>query len=267
MKSINRDKLIAENVIREYVRKRISKKLQEQKMFENTLRKHIRKLLEAETGTEEPSVYTGINVLADLLKNIIPNIEDDYKMLTTSSYQRESFRNHMIHAIKNALNPVQAVSDAERVGENYEFEISEDYLLEAIKIDIGDEEKEEKVSGEFIDIEDQEDEKGSFGAGLEDQNETGRNFAHDSFKKIEKQIVDAYDMLADEEDEKLFYDYLLTNMMLYFDKFEDELQSTLPDQTTPEYEKEKDAADNMEVDQEEEEEIGAEDAEELSPTS
>ena len=209
------------------------------------------------------------NDLADLLKNIIPTIEDDYKMLTTSSHQRESFRNHMIHAIKNALNPVQAVSDAERVGESYEFEISKEYLTDALKIDLGGEDEEESVSGEFIDIEDQEDEKGDFGAGLEDQNETGRNFAHDSFKRVEKQIVDAYDMLADEEDEKLFYDYLLTNIMLYFDKFEDELQSTLPDQSTPEYEKEKEAVDDTEVDQdqEEDEEIGAEDAEELSPTS
>ena len=238
MKTINRDKLIAENLIRDYVRKRIVYKLEEQKKFENVLRKHIRSLLEAETGTEEPSVYTGINVLADLLKNIIPNIEDDYKMLTTSKEQRESFRNHMLHAIKNALNPVQAVADAERVGESYEFEVDKKYLLEKLKIDLGGDE-EESVSGEFIDIEDSDDEKGSFGAGLEDQNETGRNFAHDSFKKVEKQIVDAYDMLADQEDEKLFYDYLLTNMMLYFDKFEDELQAKLPDQTTPEYEQEK----------------------------
>ena len=46
-------------------------------------------------------------------------------------------------------------------------------------------------------------------------------------------------MLADEEDQNLFYDYLLTNMLLYFDKFEDELQANLPDATTPEYEKEK----------------------------
>ena len=30
--------------------------------------KTIRRLLEAETGTEEPSIYTGINVLADLLE-------------------------------------------------------------------------------------------------------------------------------------------------------------------------------------------------------
>ena len=71
------------------------------------------------------------------------------------------------------------------------------------------------------------------------RNETGRNFAQDSFKRVEKQIVDAYDMLADEKDQKLFYDYLLTNVMLYFDKFEDELTETLPDVTTPEYEEEK----------------------------
>jgi hypothetical protein len=51
--------------------------------------------------------------------------------------------------------------------------------------------------------------------------------------------VDAYDMLADEEDQNLFYDYLLTNMLLYFDKFEDALAGSLPDTTTPEYEKEK----------------------------
>ena len=47
-------------------------------------------------------------------------------------------------------------------------------------------------------------------------------------------------MLADEEDQQIFYDYLLTNILLYFDKFEDELQAELPDITTPEYEKEKD---------------------------
>ena len=45
-------------------------------------------------------------------------------------------------------------------------------------------------------------------------------------------------MLADEEDKDVFYDYLITNMLLYFDKFEDELQSDLPDVTTDEYEAE-----------------------------
>ena len=46
-------------------------------------------------------------------------------------------------------------------------------------------------------------------------------------------------MLGNDEDKKQFYDYLLTNLMLYFDKFEDELQETLPQTTTPEYEEAK----------------------------
>ena len=35
---------------------------------------------------------------------------------------------------------------------------------------------------------------------------------------VEKQIVEAYDMLADEKDQEMYYDYLITNMLLYFDK-------------------------------------------------
>ena len=45
-------------------------------------------------------------------------------------------------------------------------------------------------------------------------------------------------MLQNEEDQKLFYDYLITNLKLYFDKFEDELQPSLPEPTTDEYEAE-----------------------------
>ena len=45
-------------------------------------------------------------------------------------------------------------------------------------------------------------------------------------------------MLSNEEDQRLFYDYLITNLKLYFDKFEDELQPSLPEPTTDEYEAE-----------------------------
>jgi hypothetical protein len=54
-------------------------------------------------------------------------------------------------------------------------------------------------------------------------------------------------MLADEEDKDVFYDYLLTNMMLYFDKFEDELQADLPDVTTDEYEDEQEKDEDTEA--------------------
>jgi hypothetical protein len=259
MKTIPRDQIIAEELIREHVRKRISNKLEQQKIAENKIRKAIQKLiLEAEAGTEEPSTYTGINVLANLLEKIIPILQDAYKMLTTSPEQRESFRNHIIHAIKNSLRPIEVATNAEKLPEGYVFSVFPKSLLEDLKIDLDpqtDGEEEASVQGEFIDIEGKEE--GDDFVELEDQNETGRNFAADTFKNVEKQIVDAYDMLADDEDKELFYDYLITNMLLYFDKFEDELSNSLPDTTTPEYEEEKqeDSEEDMELGDESEEEL------------
>tara|TARA_R110002060_G_scaffold23166_14_gene31378 strand:- start:5401 stop:6150 length:750 start_codon:yes stop_codon:yes gene_type:complete len=237
MTIIDRQKLIAEELIREHVRKRISDKIEYDRLCENKLRTVIRRLVETETGTDEASNSTGINVLASLLEKIIPAIEESYTMLTTSPEQRESFRNHIIHAIKNTLKPIEAAAGA-NLPENFEFDIDKEYLTEKMLVDLTPEEDEvEDVEGEFIDIEGDEGEEEFI--QLDDQNETGRNFAATAFKQVEKQIVDAYDMLADEEDQQLFYDYLITNMLLYFDKFEDSLTAELPAATTPEYEKEK----------------------------
>ena len=239
--TIDRNQLIAEELIRAHIHKRISLKLYEQRLAENKIRKVVRKLIEAETGTEEASRSTGINVLADLLEKIIPTVEDDYKMLTTSDEQRESFRNHIIHAIENSLRPIESQNQGEKTVENIEYEIDADILSEKIAIDLdpqADGKEEQSVEGEFIDIEGTEGEGDQF-IQIEDQNETGRNFAAITFKAVEKQIVDAYDMLADDEDKDVFYDYLITNMLLYFDKFEDELVADLPEVTTDEYEDEK----------------------------
>jgi len=237
---INRDTLIAEELIREHIRSRISKKLDSASKVESLLREAIREIIkEAETGTEEPSTYTGINVLADLLKNIIPTIEDDYKMRAASEEQRESFRNHIVHAIKNTLRPIEVTSATDDMDENTVFEYDPRDLLEKVTLDVIEDEPED-LDGEFIDI-DQDDSEDQF-IQIDDQNETGRNFAAETFKAVEKQIVDAYDMLADDQDQDLFYDYLITNMLLYFDKFEDQLANELPDVTTPEYEEEKNSS-------------------------
>ena len=45
--------------------------------------------------------------------------------------------------------------------------------------------------------------------------------------------------MSDDEDREVFYDYLLTNLKLYFDKFEEELVAEIGEPTTPEYEQEK----------------------------
>ena len=136
MKTISRKTLIAEEMIRDHIRNRISNSLHEQKKAENVIRTLVQKLLsEAETGTEEPSQYTGINVLADLLEKIVPTLEDDYKMLTTSEEQRESFRNHIVHAIKNTLKPIETVDIGNNIPENMVFEIDSLLLTEKVKID------------------------------------------------------------------------------------------------------------------------------------
>lgn len=256
MTILDRKTIIAEQLIREYVRERLQTRITEIAKNEAKLRASIRQILisEAETGTEEPSTYTGINVLADLLKNIIPTIQDDYMMLTTSKEQRDSFRNHLVHAVKNSLRPIEVTAQAEEteeMGESIVFEIDADVLTEKVSIDADVDEPgldAPESADEFIDIEKEED-KDEF-VSIEDQNETGRNFAAETFKRVEKQVVDAYDMLADDQDRDMFYDYLVTNLLLYFDKFEADLATTLPDVTTPEYEEEKDSVQT--VDNEEE---------------
>jgi len=256
MTTLDRKTIIAEQLIREYVRERLQTRITEIAKNEAKLRASIRQILisEAETGTEEPSTYTGINVLADLLKNIIPTIQDDYMMLTTSKEQRDSFRNHLVHAVKNSLRPIEVTAQAEEteeMGESIVFEIDADVLTEKVSIDADVDEPgldAPESADEFIDIEKEED-KDDF-VSIEDQNETGRNFAAETFKRVEKQVVDAYDMLADDQDRDMFYDYLVTNLLLYFDKFEADLATTLPDVTTPEYEEEKDSV--QAVDNEEE---------------
>ena len=74
--------------------------------------------------------------------------------------------------------------------------------------------------------------------GIEGANITGRNMAYETFKQVEKQILDSYDLLEDPEDRDIFYDYLITNLKLYFDKFEDELAPSVKEPTTNQYEKE-----------------------------
>ena len=241
MSTINREQLIAEQILRKYVRKKLIERRELVEKQESAVRSFVRQILR-EVETDETSTRsTGINVLADLLKKIIPILEDSYMMLTTSQEQRNSFRNHIVAAAKNALVPVDANKEA--ANENIEYDLSD--LLEKVEVSFDDGDgEEESVSGDFIDIkpaEEEEDVMDVFGIAGEDA--TGRNFAQKTFERIETQIVDHYEMLADPEDKNVFREYLLTNLMLYFDRFEDALAVDPGEETTPEYEKEKADAD------------------------
>ena len=231
-----------ESLLRENVRALISlvkKKNKNNHNEEQKLRAIIREFLshelkEAKTPDNDPAPHksTGINVLEDLLKKIIPQVEDDYKLLTTSEEQRESYRSHIIDAVVKTLTPVglnnDALSDEPR-----------DSLDEDIDIDISDDDDEKDDM--FIDInpekpaeeEKEEDPRDAF--GIEGKDTTGRNMAYTTFKKIESQIIDAYDMLSNPEDQEVFFDYLIANLKLYFDKFENEIQPNVEEPTNQAY--------------------------------
>ena len=235
-----------EDLLRENVRDLISlvkKKNKNTQTEEQKLRAIIREFLqyelkEAKTPDNDPAPHksTGINVLEDLLKKIIPQIEDDYKLLTTSEEQRESYRAHIIDAVVKTLSPVELNNDAAGeasqgdLDEDIDVEISDDGGEDDMFIDINPEEPDEE--------EEEQDPRDAF--GIEGKDTTGRNMAYTTFKKIESQIIDAYDMLSNPEDQELFFDYLIANLKLYFDKFEAEIQPSVEEPTNKEYDSAKD---------------------------
>ena len=95
-----------EQALREYIRKKISKTLFEQERKEFELRQIIRKLLrEGDISDVHPHRSTAINTLEDVLKKAIPTLRTDYKRLTTDASQRESFRAHILKAMKDSVAP------------------------------------------------------------------------------------------------------------------------------------------------------------------
>ena len=175
--------------------------------------------------------------------------------MTTKKAQRDAFRSQLVSSVNSSLETAnlnnQAVEKQTDSGSAEEFiEIDEE-----IEIDITDDDK-------FIDIEPEEiPEEESELETKEDTtaNETGSKLAAQSFDSIEKQTLEAYNTLSDDEDQKTFQDYLITNLKLYFDKWEKELGEVI-EPTTDEYEEEKVESDEEEIDAEasEEEDLGTE---------
>jgi len=265
-----RDEIIQEQRLRKIIREKISKRITERNQAliqEQRLRKIIRQrlLTEADISDMHPHRSTGINVLEDVLKKMITTLRTDYRRLTTSKAQRDSFRAHMLHAVKQSLMPA-LVNDmylqdsgalmAEPTGLGGGSEEasspSDEMLADIDDLNLDDIELEEDIDidvdpdpAKDLDIEGEkekspaEQEKDEFGNGLSEMDETGKNMAYTTHKKVSQYILDAYDMLTDPQDKKIFVDYLITNMKLYFDKFEGELATELSEPTTPEYEQAK----------------------------
>lgn len=257
-KMISREQLMKEQALRKVIRKKIMDNLKPKLTEEQVLRKLIRKmLLEGDISDVHPHRSTGINMLEDVLKKSIPTLRADFKRLTTDKRQRDSFRAHIVKAVKDAIMPemVKGQYGAGSGGDASAL-LSEPTPADVEQPEAPVEEPEEEEENEFAELEEAEVEivddadkkipvedddepspEEQFGSGLEEMDETGRNMAYTSFRKISQYILDAYDSLANPKDKEIFLDYLVTNLKLYFDKFEDEMQSTVEEPTTSEYDR------------------------------
>lgn len=232
-----------EQILRENIRQLIQYVKQKRSIEEQKIRNSLKALMRLELKKmlvegdvpdvdPTPNKSTGINVLEQLLKKIVPVLQVDYKSLTTDENQRQSFRAHIINAVINTLTPAKVNNQA---GDK-ESEVKS--LDEEIDIEIGDDDK-------FIDIrtdaekkteeeEEAPDEREEFGTGV-DGDETGRNMAYESFKKVQSSVIDSYELLSNPDDQEVFYDYLIANLKLYFDKFESELAGSVEEPTNQAY--------------------------------
>ena len=256
---ITRENIVTEKLLREYIRNKIKSKLNEEqnKMLreEKALRQVIRKLIhEGDISDVHPHRSTGINTLEDVLKKAIPTLRMDFKRLTTDKKQRDSFRAHIIRAVDDALAPMEVNDKYLQGGESAPSSLldeplgnlEEDDPLDSELAELEEQDIEVDITGNEL-AADEEDRKipvedddepspeEDFGTGLEDMDETGRNMAFTSFKKVSQYILDAYDSLANPKDKEVFTEYLITNLKLYFDKFEDELQNTVEEPTSQSY--------------------------------
>jgi cytidyltransferase-like protein len=207
---------------------------------EHQLRMQLRDIIleQSLNETEDPTVdvhdNTGINTLKDLMKNtnVLSTLREVYKTLTTDANQKQSFRAHIIKWVEDTLAPVK-LNDTDK---------TED-LAEEVGVDIegvNDEMFIDAADGSEKDQPEVGDEENTMQA-ISGEDTTGRNKAERVYPTIEKSIIDYYAELDNPEDQEMFYDYLIANLKLYFDKWDGEMTTSVQEPTNDEYESAKTA--------------------------
>lgn len=212
-----------------------------QVVIESILSEDPQVITEAEDTEVDTHDNTGINTLKDMLKNtnVLSTIRQVYKTLTTNEGQRKSFRAHIIRWIQDTLAPIKINDAAPEPIENQSLNEAEDPLADGdvdITIDDDDDVDDEK----FIEADDgspkeetePESSEESPMEAIDGEDTTGRNKAERIYPAIEKSIINYYAELDNDEDQELFHDYLIANMKLYFDKWENEMSPTPPEEPT-----------------------------------
>lgn len=254
----NREKFLAETMLRIKIQKMLKEKRDQklkylsEKKAKEQFRLLVRTRLEEAKKSPVPYGSTGISVLADTLKKINPIIHDDFITLTTNVDQRKSFRAHIINGFRNALAPFRAYegqpledtpdgfgdvgadllatpdmmaeAPGDEIGEDPmgQSDVDGDGIPDAQDKFIETDPEKEAEELEKQELDPEEEEANRFAVDGED--ETGRNMALQTFKKVEKTISDSYTLLSNQKDKNEYYEFGIINLKLYFDRWEEELQ-------------------------------------------
>ena len=273
MEKLQEQKLRA--FIRAGIIKKKKERLEEQfkqALNKNKLRSIIKNILLTEAtdvNTDTPNRSTGINVLATTLKLVIPIIKQGYEQLTSSPEQRKSFRAHVIQNAINTLVRVDLTTGSEeetRAGNEEREEVVMPDNPEVAAAEVEVEEPVEELEEQDIDIEvgaDDEDKFIDIEGGDEEAepepedaeeiakaisgekefvqlgglDDTGMEMAQRTFPKVQKQIADGYAMLSLKKDKEDYADFLVANLKMYFDQFDQEENVNLEEPSSPEYER------------------------------
>ena len=191
-------------------------------------------LLEVEDPTTDLHDSTGINTLKDLFKNtnILSTIRNVYKTLTTDEEQKKSFRAHLVQWTQDTLAPVK-LNDTDSLDQ---AQVAEQSDVGIDVLGVNDEDREKFIDasdGSEKDAKPVEDDDEL--ATISGEDTTGRNKAERVYPTIERSIVDYYAELDNAEDQEMFYDYLIANMKLYFDKWDNESAKSIEEPESETY--------------------------------
>ncbi len=244
----SREKIVSELKVRKLISRMLE--IQKKRVIKETissindhfrLRKVLKYLVSESDVEKSPHQSTAVNVLDQVFGKIKKNIEDGYKMLTTEKEQRNSYRKHLLSNIDDALKAEElnfkAAAERDPAETPAELEEVEINIKSNDPLDVPDEEKTLPNAGDKGgDTEEPAEEKSEEEEfGIEGEELTGRDQAFPVFKQILEPITTGYKSLHNPNDREVYHDYLLTNMKMLMDQFEDQLAGVVDEPSSDSY--------------------------------
>ncbi len=264
---VNRDEMIAEQLLRENIRRAVKIVKERKKRQDDTLRTLIRNILSEEVTVKYE--YTSLNQLAHFIKEVVgdpakpdsnPAFKDAYTDLTSSHEDRELFVEYVLDFASEDFKTIDSDLEPKPLGQDFvekgfvEDEIEEEPEKdEMIKIGIEDLE----ASGGDLTASPEEDEEDIFTLGedgefvemAEEGGDSGvKRFAREAYKRIGPSLRRYYlnvpndtplkkavqigneDYPAGDLTERdLFKIYFKKNMVLWSERYEEEFFDQTPE--------------------------------------